>query len=241
MSAGIVINLAEKNRIAEVCRIMREGYVEKLLKGTIYESDRFEKYFIERMRMGDLFLIGFDEKNNDNILGFAQILQTEKSIHLNHLVVKPSVRCRGLGDLLLQDVILRAHANGRPVTLDVDSRNIGAVRFYERANFKIERRTSVALIPRESGFMPLRLVDNCEDYKKFGFCYIDCQFPTCRIKIGIVGKQTLRLPVSNIPSDFDWKGFVEWAKWADVYVFGEMCGDSKTHVQEEWEVFRMRR
>lgn len=240
MSAVMRVSLAEENQIAEVCDIIRKGYVPLLLNGTIYESKRFDQYLAKRYRMGDLFLLGEVGDKADVIIGFAQVLLTGSTLHLNHLVVLDSARGQGVGARLLHEVAVLSDEKKLPVTLDVDSRNVGAINFYEKAGFHIEYRTPVTMIPRKSGSMPIGLLDSNDDYEKYDFCYVDCCFPPHEVRVGVVGNRTIRLLATDIPDGFQWKKFIKWAGWADVFVFGVVDIDVEIDILQKWEVFRMK-
>lgn len=240
MGKSIAIGLAEEEQMLEVCSIIREGYVPEFLRGTIYESERFDSYLAERRRSGDLFLLAADTEHAESTLGFAQVLQAESALHLNHLVVRPMARGWGIGAALLEDVIWRAQKQGFSVTLDVDSRNTGAIRFYEKTGFKILIRTPVTVISHGSGPMPEDLLRNRKKYEKYGFCYIDHWFDTNQVKIGIIGCRTIRVFARDISENFDWEKFIAWAQWADVFVFGAVDLDPSVHVYEEWSILRMK-
>lgn len=240
MQGSLEVGLAGEGQMSEVCNIMREGYPPELLRGTIYESERFDSYLAERHRTGDLFLLAKDSGHAGSILGFAQVLKMESALHLNHLVVRPRARSLGVGAILLQNVILRAKKENCPVTLDVDSRNTGAIRFYEKADFKIMAQTPVILIPQGAGVMPKNLLTGSRQYEKYGFCYIDRRINRGEVKVGIVGARTVRLLAQDVPGDFDWHEFVAWAQWANIFVFGEVELNPDIKIQAKWSIFRMK-
>ena len=58
--------------------------------------------------------------------------------YITAVAVKPEVRGKGVGAVLLEDAITRARdAGATSVTLDVDDKNVGAQRFYERYGFEV--------------------------------------------------------------------------------------------------------
>lgn len=218
---------------------MREDYAPYDVQGTIYESDRFDRYLAHRFNEGDLFLVATGAGDGDTPLGFAHVLPGETSVHLNHLILDHAARGHGHGGALMQAIIARAQKLQQPVTLDVNSRNRGAIRFYTSLGFRTKQETPVAMIPRRSGVFPLDLVKNSRDFERYGFCYADLHLSNHDIKIGIVGQRIVRLFVRSLPIDFDWKGFMDWAQWADIFVYGETNPQLDVNIQEQWSVLRM--
>lgn len=220
--------------------MMREDYAPYDVQGTIYESEKFDRYLADRFEEGDLFFVATGNEDGATPLGFAHVLPGAASVHLNHLILGHAARGQGHGGALMQAVMTHAQKRQQPVTLDVNSRNHGAIRFYANLGFRTEQETPVAMIPRRSGVFPLDLVKNSRDYERYGFCYVDLQLSNQDTRIGIVGQRIVRIFAKLLPIDFDWKGFMDWAQWADIFVYGEINPQLDIDIQEKWSVLRMR-
>ena len=100
---------------------------------------------------------------------FVYVLRTDESpvaafcafwlvvdqIHINNLAIRPELRRRGLGRLLLQRVLEDAAAMGAPhATLEVRRSNSAAIALYEHAGFELAGvRTSYYTNPIEDGLI----------------------------------------------------------------------------------------
>lgn len=241
MSSAIEIRHANEGELPELCHFMRRDYPPWILDGTIYQSERFDRYLVERFRAGDLFLVAKAAADSNELLGFSHVVQGAASLHVNHMLVAESARGRGLGNRLLQDIMERADASGLHITLDVDSRNPGAIKLYRRAGFEVESATPISVVPRRSGVLPPALVAGHGDYTKYGFCYVDYGDPDRGARVGIVGERSVRLMAKAVPGDFDWKAFFDWAGWADIYVFGKDDFDPACGVESGWIIYRMKK
>lgn len=239
MSAAIGIRDARECEIAVLCRMMREDYAPYDVQGTIYQSARFDRYLADRFGTHDLFLAASDQANGDVPIGFAHVLPGENSFHLNHLILGHSARGQGYGSRLLQAVIAHAEEKEQSVTLDVNSRNHAAIRFYANAGFSVEQETPVVMIPRRSGSFPSDLVKHSGDYERYGFCYAILRLLKHETRIGIVGQRIVRVFAKSLPVDLDWKEFINRVRWADVFIYGKVPPLPDISVQETWSVLRM--
>ncbi len=68
--------------------------------------------------------------------GWLQISETEREICLYQIHIGPGYRSRGIGTEWMQDLLARARARDRPLSLYV-VRNNPAKAFYERLGFKV--------------------------------------------------------------------------------------------------------
>lgn len=69
--------------------------------------------------------------------GFCAFWRVVDQIHINNLAVRPELRKKRLGTLLLEHVLAAARAMGAPhATLEVRRSNEAARRLYERAGFR---------------------------------------------------------------------------------------------------------
>lgn len=74
---------------------------------------------------------------NDEIVGFAGILINYDDIHIMNIVVKKEQRKKGIGKELLKALIeLAKKENKESLTLEVNEKNIPAIKLYEKFNFE---------------------------------------------------------------------------------------------------------
>jgi ribosomal protein S18 acetylase RimI-like enzyme len=69
-------------------------------------------------------------------VGWMQVTDTPKALVLNQIHLVPEARGQGIGSRLIQDLMVRAAASGRGVTLAV-VRNNPARKLYERLGFSV--------------------------------------------------------------------------------------------------------
>jgi len=70
------------------------------------------------------------------VSGFCAFWLVAEQAHINNLAVRPELRSRGLGTLLLEAIIVEAaHLGASLLTLEVRQSNEPALRLYERAGF----------------------------------------------------------------------------------------------------------
>lgn len=74
---------------------------------------------------------------NDEIVGFAGIWVAIDEAHITNIVTKKSYRNKGIGKLLLENLILLSNSlNLNSITLEVKESNIPAIKLYEKFYFK---------------------------------------------------------------------------------------------------------
>lgn len=74
---------------------------------------------------------------NDEIVGFAGILINYDDIHIMNIVVKKDRRKKGIGKELLKALIeLAKKENKESLTLEVNEKNVPAIKLYEKFNFE---------------------------------------------------------------------------------------------------------
>ena len=74
-------------------------------------------------------------KQNKQIIGFAGILDTCDQMEITNIVVKKSFRNKGIGNILLKELI-RLSKGKDNIYLEVNTKNIIAIRLYEKNGFK---------------------------------------------------------------------------------------------------------
>ena len=76
-------------------------------------------------------------KLENNIIGFAGIWKAVDDIHITNIVVKKDFRNLGLGSVLLHKLIeLCKGKKYSSITLEVNTKNIPAIKLYEKFGFK---------------------------------------------------------------------------------------------------------
>lgn len=74
-------------------------------------------------------------KRNDEILGFAGIIDTYDQMEITNIVVRKDYRNQGIGNLLLKELI-NLSKDKNVIYLEVNSKNINAIKLYEKNGFK---------------------------------------------------------------------------------------------------------
>lgn len=73
----------------------------------------------------------------DKIVGFAGILINYDDIHIMNIVVRKDCRKNGIGNELLKSLIeLAKKENKESLTLEVNEKNVPAIKLYEKFNFE---------------------------------------------------------------------------------------------------------
>ena len=76
-------------------------------------------------------------KLNNEIVGFAGVIDTVDQLEITNIVVKKDFRNNGIGNELLEKLIKLAKENGKDkITLEVNSSNSAAIKLYEKNGFK---------------------------------------------------------------------------------------------------------
>jgi len=111
-----------------------------------YESE------LQRPDVCFIFALRTDEHR---VAAFCAFWKVVDQIHINNLAVRPELRGRGFGGLLLARVLEEATRLGAPhATLEVRRSNAAARRLYERAGFELAGvRTSYYTNPIEDALI----------------------------------------------------------------------------------------
>ena len=76
-------------------------------------------------------------KQNNQVVGFGGIWRSIDDIHITNIVVKKNLRNNGIGSMLLNKLIeLSKKRNINSITLEVNTKNIPAIKLYEKYGFK---------------------------------------------------------------------------------------------------------
>ena len=68
-----------------------------------------------------------------DLVGYGIVSQKEKAFHLHKFVINPSLKSKGLGQFLMDNLL--EHNNYQPLTLKVEISNIDAIIFYLKKKF----------------------------------------------------------------------------------------------------------
>lgn len=78
-------------------------------------------------------------KNGDSILGFAGINFILDEAHIANIAVRKDKRNLKIGTKLLESLISKAKENATLITLEVNEKNLPAIKLYENFDFKTVR------------------------------------------------------------------------------------------------------
>lgn len=120
-----------------------------------YLSDEQIRYMLDKMynkgellgqmRKGHIFLIATEESQDVGFAGFSLVNPEEYTYKLHKLYVLPEMHGKGVGKILMNEVVDIARKNdGRTLQLNVN-RNNKAKDFYERAGFKIKETVNLEI------------------------------------------------------------------------------------------------
>lgn len=76
-------------------------------------------------------------ENDAEFSGYFQLELGKHSDYLRMFIVSPRMRCAGIGQQLLNNILNTSHKNGRKLILRVFKINTDAIRFYVRNGLKI--------------------------------------------------------------------------------------------------------
>ena len=143
--ATIVIRPAGADDAGEVSALLRTAW--HATYDALYGPDRVaeltarwhapDRLASEVRQLNTIFLVACDA---DRIVGMASAREHAPALMLDRLYVLPSEQGRGIGRLLLHAVIDACDGALR-VDLEVEPRNAGAIRFYEREGFTVTGST----------------------------------------------------------------------------------------------------
>ena len=104
------------------------------------EFDDFWNYNIlkdELESKNSKYIVVKDIKSNDEIVGFAGIKIFIDEADIMNIVVKKSYRNKGIGSLLLENLLLLCNkSNLKSLSLEVNEKNIPAINLYKKFGFK---------------------------------------------------------------------------------------------------------
>lgn len=101
------------------------------------EFDDFWNYNLFKSELENKNSMYIVAKLNNQIVGFAGIWFSVDDIHITNIVVKKNCRNQKIGSLMLNNLIeLCENRTQKSITLEVNSNNIPAQKFYQKFGFK---------------------------------------------------------------------------------------------------------
>ena len=82
--------------------------------------------------------------------GWVVVATTTDEIRIVDIMILPEMRGRGIGTATLREILSIARGQGKPVLLNVNLTNHGAIRLYERLGFRRIRSDEVQLLMEAS-------------------------------------------------------------------------------------------
>jgi [ribosomal protein S18]-alanine N-acetyltransferase len=145
MMSGVVERISSSTDLDGVLEIEEASFVNPTTRDW-YESElqRPDVCFIFALRTAE-----------HPVAAFCAFWKVVDQIHINNLAVRPELRGRGFGALLLERVLEEAARLGAPhATLEVRRSNAAARRLYQRAGFEVAGvRTSYYTNPIEDALI----------------------------------------------------------------------------------------
>ena len=109
-----------------------------LIADYLYEDfDDFWNYNVFKSELENKNSKYIVAKENDSILGFAGIWIAVDVAHITNIVVKKDLRKKGIGSLLLQELIkMCEELKMQEITLEVNEHNSNAIGLYKKFGFE---------------------------------------------------------------------------------------------------------
>ena len=112
--------------------------LEELKPSLLSNYDNFWNYNIFKEELQNQNSKYFIATENSQILGFAGIWNAVYDMHITNIVVRKDLRKCGIGSKLLEKLIEVSKAHkAETLTLEVNCRNIPAIKLYEKFGFSI--------------------------------------------------------------------------------------------------------
>ena len=102
-----------------------------------WDEARHARHFAASMTRGHVSIIEADGTR----VGMLQLIEGSDVVEIAEIQIDPSHQGRGIGTMVLLDVLSHAAASGRAVRLEVGLQNASAIRLYERLGFVTERQS----------------------------------------------------------------------------------------------------
>lgn len=101
----------------------------------ISDFDDFWNYNILKSELENPLSKYIVAKQDEKIIGFAGIIDTLDQMEITNIVVRKDMRNKGIGKLLLENLILHSKGKNR-IYLEVNEKNTIAIKLYEKNGFK---------------------------------------------------------------------------------------------------------
>lgn len=85
-------------------------------------------------------------KKQDEILGFAGLNFILDEAHIANIAVKKNMRRKKIGSKLLETLIKKALSTSSSITLEVNEKNIPAIKLYQKYGFQTVRKKKKILL-----------------------------------------------------------------------------------------------
>lgn len=111
--------------------------LENIKDCLLTDFDNFWSYNILKQELENGKSKYFVVKQENEIVGFAGIMLIIDEVNIMNIVVKKDKRNLGIGSSLLEEIIRYSKIhNATSITLEVNEKNIPAIRLYEKYGFK---------------------------------------------------------------------------------------------------------
>ena len=115
-----------------ISKLTKEEVQEVTQLGTMLNPNFSKLFHIENLNPNETIFI---YKENNNIKGFIHTQNGLDIIDLLNIIVKPEYQNQGIGSVLLKYII--DNKEDKKIMLEVRSKNINAIKLYQKYNFKI--------------------------------------------------------------------------------------------------------
>lgn len=111
--------------------------LENIKDCLLTDFDNFWSYNILKQELENGKSKYFVVKQENEIVGFAGIMLVIDEVNIMNIVVKKDKRNLGIGSSLLEEIIRYSKIhNATSITLEVNEKNIPAIKLYEKYGFK---------------------------------------------------------------------------------------------------------
>ena len=136
------LRIVEKNMIEETSRFAREVFIDYYtdingLEHATYMADKFlsNKAISDLIDNGAIFKLVIE---NNQILGFYEVLKEENKVFLSKLYVHSNYRHKGIGRFMFEDIIKYTKDNNlNKIYLTVNKHNTPSYNMYLHLGFKV--------------------------------------------------------------------------------------------------------
>ena len=115
-----------------ISKLTKEEVQEVIQLGTMLNPNFSKLFHIENLNPNETIYI---YKENNINKGFIHIQNGLDIIDLLNIIVKPKYQNQGIGSVLLKYII--DNKQDKKIMLEVRSKNINAIKLYQKYNFKI--------------------------------------------------------------------------------------------------------